>query len=105
MGAGLGSIIGAAASVVGTMMSQQTAKASLKAQERAQAQSQAQAQAQAELQKQEINRANAKTPDMGSMMDKAQAASKMGAQGTLLTGNQGVNDDDLSLGGSGLLGF
>lgn len=95
---GIGNVVG---SLLGT---KQATDAQLKAQREASAQAEARAQQQAELQRQELNKANAKTPDMGSLLDRAQAASKLGAQGTILTGNQGVDEDSLLLGKKSLLG-
>ena len=94
IGKAVGSIVGAATG----------AQVNTKAQERAAAQAEKRAAEQAELQKQEINRANAKSPDMGSLVDRAAASSKLGAQGTILTGSQGVDEGDLLLGKKSLLG-
>ena len=76
----------------------------IRAQERAAKQAELRAAKDAELRKQEINRANAKTPDISGFMDQAQAASKLGAQGTILTGPGGVDENDLTLGKNVLLG-
>lgn len=101
MGGVVSSIGKAVGSIVGSVTG---ANASTKAQEKAAAQAEARAAEQAELAKQEINRANAKSPDMGSLVDRAAAASKLGAQGTILTGTDGVDEKSLTLGKKTLLG-
>ena len=101
----MGGVVESIGNAVGTVVGSITgSNDQLKAQKRAQQQAEARAAQQAELQKQEINRANQKSPDMGSLLDQAQAASKVGAQGTLLTGAGGVNSNDLLLGKNTLLG-
>ena len=50
------------------------------------------------------NRANQKRPNANAILAAAQQAAKGGMGGTLLTGPQGVNTDELSLGKSTLLG-
>lgn len=101
----MGGAVSSIGNVVGGLVGGITgANAQIKAQEKAAKQAEARAQQQAELQRQELNKANAKTPDMGSLLDRASAASKLGAQGTILTGSQGVDDDSLLLGKKSLLG-
>lgn len=51
-----------------------------------------------------INRANQKQPDAGAILSAAGQAAKGGAAGTMLTGPMGVNQADLNLGKSTLLG-
>jgi uncharacterized protein HemX len=53
---------------------------------------------------QNVNRANAKSPDAGAILSAAGQAAKGGASGTMLTGPSGVNQADLNLGKSTLLG-
>ena len=50
------------------------------------------------------NRANQKRPNANAILAAAQQAAKGGVGGTLLTGPQGVNTGELSLGKSTLLG-
>lgn len=101
MGGVVESIGNAVGSIVGTVTG---ANSQAKAQEKAAKQAAKTAAEQAELQKQEINRANAKSPDMGTLLERAQASSKVGAQGTILTGSDGVDNNDLTLGKTTLLG-
>ena len=51
-----------------------------------------------------MNKANQKRADQGSLLRDAQAASKMGASGTMLTGSQGIDPNALNLGKNTLLG-
>lgn len=51
-----------------------------------------------------INRANAKTPDTAAAMAQAILAGKAGNSGTMLTGPQGIDPTQLTLGKSSLLG-
>ena len=109
--------IGAGVGVMGHQQSQ-AAKQANKAQEaqvRAQrdqvaVQRQAQADAVSAAEKQQsasqqnTNRANQRRPDTQSIMSSAQQASKSGPAGTMLTGNQGVQKQDLELGKNTLLG-
>lgn len=53
---------------------------------------------------QNVNRANAKQPDAGAILSAAGQAAKGGPAGTMLTGPMGVNQADLNLGKSTLLG-
>jgi len=50
------------------------------------------------------NKANRKTADVSAVRSKEEQAALSGPAGTMLTGNQGVNPDDLTLGGNTLLG-
>ena len=56
------------------------------------------------MQEQQINRANAKTPDVGAMLSANMQQAKGGQSGTMLTGNSGVDDKQLTLGKNTLLG-
>lgn len=56
------------------------------------------------MQEQQINRANAKRPDIGAMLSGNEMAGKGGASGTMLTGPQGVDPNALSLSKNTLLG-
>lgn len=53
---------------------------------------------------QNVNKANSKQPDAGAILSAATQAAKGGPAGTMLTGPMGVNQADLSLGKSTLLG-
>ena len=53
---------------------------------------------------QNVNRANAKSPDASAILSQAGQAAKGGPAGTMLTGPSGVNQADLNLGKSTLLG-
>ena len=79
-----------------------------KAQEKAQRQSMAQSMVQAKQTEraadEATNRANQKRPNANAILAAAQQAAKGGMGGTLLTGPQGVNTGELSLGKSTLLG-
>lgn len=59
---------------------------------------------QATAAEQNINRANRKQPDVGAIMQSAEAASAGGPAGTMLTGPQGVDPNALALGKNTLLG-
>lgn len=50
------------------------------------------------------NAANAKTPDISSILSQAANSSKVGIGSTMLTGSGGVGNNSLSLGKSTLLG-
>ncbi len=52
----------------------------------------------------EQNRANRKRADVAAIQSKEEQAALTGPAGTMLTGVQGVNPDDLTLGGNTLLG-
>ena len=103
--------IAAAAAVVGTGYSiyngeqQRSAQADAnnKAQEAAK-QQKANADKTQQMQEQQINKANAKTPDIGALLSGNQQAAKGGASGTMLTGPQGVDPSALNLGKNTLLG-
>lgn len=103
--------IAAVAAVAGTAYSVYSGERAAAAQEKAmkqqqQAQQQAleQSKKQAAVQDQEINRANAKSPDSMSVLSRAQQDAQSGGGGTMLTGPTGVDPSLLSLGKSTLLG-
>jgi len=52
----------------------------------------------------ETNRANRKRADVAAIQSKEEQSALSGPAGTMLTGTQGVNPDDLTLGGNTLLG-
>jgi len=113
MGLEIGTLmaIGAATSAVGTAYSiysgQQAAaqqKEALAQQERAQAQQMEVAKKQQATAEENINRANAKSPDTASILSSAQQAAAGGSAGTMLTGPQGIVPNQLALGKNTLLG-
>ena len=55
-------------------------------------------------QKEQYNRANQKRPNANAILAAAQQAARGGMGSTLLTGPQGVNPGEMSLGKSTLLG-
>lgn len=73
-------------------------------QRQAQAEAKTVAEKQQQTAEQNVNRANAKQPDAGAILSAATQAAKGGPAGTMLTGPTGVNQADLSLGKSTLLG-
>lgn len=90
-------VIGAVASIYTSQQQQKSASA---AQQQAKKKEEAQA-----LQADEANgRANQKKADISSILAAAQDSSKMGIGGTLLTGAQGIDPNQLLLGKSTLLG-
>ena len=104
-------IVAAAATAASTAYSvysgeQQRAKQGEALDQQRQAQSQAKEAAtkQEQISEQTVNQANAKSPDASAILSAASQASKGGPAGTMLTGPTGVNQADLSLGKSTLLG-
>jgi uncharacterized protein HemX len=73
-------------------------------QRQAQSQAKEAATKQEQISEQTVNQANAKSPDASAILSAASQASKGGPAGTMLTGPTGVNQADLSLGKSTLLG-
>jgi hypothetical protein len=71
-----------------------------KAQKAAQEQSLAASQKQASLAEQQMNKANAKAPDVADLL----SSNKSGGFSTLLTSPQGISTDKLKLGRTSLLG-
>lgn len=76
----------------------------LSQQKTAQAEAKTAAEKQQATAEQNVNRANAKQPDAGAILSQASQAAKGGPAGTMLTGPMGVNQADLNLGKSTLLG-
>ena len=52
----------------------------------------------------EMNKANRKRADVAAIQSKEEQSALTGPAGTMLTGSQGVNPDNLTLGGNTLLG-
>ena len=97
-------IAGAAALAAGTGHSIYEGERAAGEQEKAQRLSMAETQKTARAADEATNRANQKRPNANAILAAAQQAAKGGMGGTLLTGPQGVNTGELSLGKSTLLG-
>ena len=97
-------VVGAAALVANTGYSIYEGERAAGDQEKAQRLSMAQARQTAQSADEATNRANQKRPNANAILAAAQQAAKGGMGGTLLTGPQGVNTGELSLGKSTLLG-
>lgn len=78
-------------------------EANNKAQEAAK-QQQANAEKTQTMQQEQINKANARKPDVAAMLSGNEQAAKGGASGTMLTGPQGVDPSSLALSKNTLLG-
>lgn len=74
------------------------------AQQASQSQALDQANKQAVKADQAMNQANQKKPDTQALLSSAQQAGKGGASGTMLTGQKGVDPNELVLGKNTLLG-
>ena len=110
-GAATAVYVAAAVAAVGTAYSiyngERTAEKQSEAltqQRQAQAEAKTAAEKQQSTSEQNVNRANAKSPDAGAILSQASQAAKGGPAGTMLTGPQGVNPNELALGKSTLLG-
>ena len=91
--------------IAGAGVSAYSAKKQSDAQKKAQRSAEAIAEKQKNQAERELNRANAKTPDLaGIMASNKRAEGAGGAGSTMLTGPQGVSQDALSLGKNTLLG-
>lgn len=104
-------VTAAVAAVVGTSYAiysgeqQKAAQAdALSQQERAQKEAKERAQGQQQRAEQTENAARAKSPDVAGILEAAGKAAQGGPAGTMLTGPQGVNPADLTLGKNTLLG-
>lgn len=93
-----------AAAAAGTGYSIYEGERSAAAQNRSQRQALADSRATAKAADEATNRANQKRPNANAILASAQQAAKGGMGGTLLTGPQGVNPGEMSLGKSSLLG-
>jgi DNA-directed RNA polymerase beta subunit len=76
----------------------------MRKQEVAQTQQLAETKQQTQTSQQNINRANQRRPDSQASMDMAATAGGGGASGTMLTGPQGIDPQQLALGKNTLLG-
>ena len=93
-----------AIAATGTGYSIYEGERSAAAQHRSQRQALAASRATAKSADEANNRANQKRPNANAILASAQQAAKGGMGGTLLTGPQGVNPGEMSLGKSTLLG-
>tara|TARA_R100000458_G_C8088288_1_gene120101 strand:- start:233 stop:559 length:327 start_codon:yes stop_codon:yes gene_type:complete len=76
----------------------------VEAQEQANKDANERAKKQADRMDVEVNRANRKRADVAAIQSKEEQSAMTGPAGTMLTGSQGVNPDNLTLGGNTLLG-
>ena len=76
----------------------------LEDQRKANERAESRAMAEKQRSEQEYNRANSQNVDVESSLDAAELSAQQGASGTLLTGNMGVDPDQLNLGQNTLLG-
>lgn len=94
----------AAASIASTGYSIYQGQQAASAQEDAQRLAMAQSVQQEQKADQAMNKANQKKPNTAAILSAAQQAAKEGIGGTMLTGPQGVGNDQLTLGKTTLLG-
>ena len=94
----------AAAVVVSAGVSYYNGQQQAAANKKAMQQAKENADRQAQLAEQDMNRANQKKADSNALLSAAQQSGKAGASGTMLTGPQGIDTSNLSLGKSTLLG-
>lgn len=94
----------AAAVVVSAGVSYYNGQQQTAANKKAMQQAKENADRQAQLAEQDMNRANQKKADSNALLSAAQQSGKAGAYGTMLTGPQGIDTSNLSLGKSTLLG-
>jgi len=97
------SAVAAATAYSAYSASQNAAKANA-TQQQAMQQAKGIADQQATVQTEQINRANAKSPDVGALLSANAQAAKGGQSGTMLTGPGGIDPNTLSLSKSSLLG-
>jgi hypothetical protein len=104
-------VTAAVAAVVGTTYAvysgeeaKKNQKQAMQQQEVAQTQQLAQAKEAAATSQQNINKANQRRPDTQAVMADAEMAGTGGASGTMLTGPQGIDPQQLALGKNTLLG-
>ena len=76
----------------------------LEDQRKANERAESRAMAEKQRSEQEYNRANRQNVDVESSLDAAELSAQQGASGTLLTGNMGVDPNQLNLGQNTLLG-
>jgi FKBP-type peptidyl-prolyl cis-trans isomerase len=98
-------MIGAATAVAGTYVQNENAKKANEIQQQAMNNAKQSALKQEALSDQAFNKANAKTPDVASIMSGASQSARAGGGGTMLTGPQGIDMAALNLGKNTLLGM
>ena len=76
----------------------------LEDQRKANERAESRAMAEKQRSEQEYNRANRQNVDVESALDASELSAQQGASGTLLTGNMGVDPNELNLGQNTLLG-
>lgn len=96
--------IGLGLAAAGTAAQAITTSGQADAEKKAAAQAAASASKQEQTETDQINKANAKSPDTAAIASSNAQAAKGGQSGTLLTGTGGVNPGSLSLGKTTLLG-
>lgn len=98
-------MIGAATAVAGTYVANENAKKANDIQAQAMQDAKKAALKQEAQADQAFNKANAKSPDVASIMSGASQSARSGGSGTMLTGPQGIDMAALNLGKNTLLGM
>lgn len=102
--AAVAAVVGTTYSVYSGEQAKKQQQQALRQQEAAQTQQLTQAKEAAATSQQNINKANQRRPDTQAVMADATAAGAGGASGTMLTGPQGIDPQQLALGRNTLLG-
>jgi hypothetical protein len=102
--AAVAAVVGATYSVYSGEEAKKQQEKALRQQESAQTQQLTQAKEEAETSQQNINKANQRRPDTQAVMADASMGAAGGASGTMLTGPQGIDPQQLALGKNTLLG-
>lgn len=102
--AAVAAVVGTTYAVYSGEQAKDRQKEAMRQQETAQRQQLEQATKQAETSQQNINKANQRRADTAAVMADTQMASGGGASGTMLTGPQGIDPQQLALGKNTLLG-
>lgn len=97
-------VIAAVAAAVGTSYSIYSGERAAKKQSQAQAQAEKQAKEQALQAERDFNKANSKTANTAGLLQAAQQDGGGGVSSTMLTGSEGIENDQLKLGKQNLLG-
>lgn len=98
-------MVAAATTAAGVYVQNENAKKANEIQQQAMQDAKQRAQKQEAASDQAFNKANAKTPDIASIMSGASQSARSGGGGTMLTGPQGIDMSALNLGKSTLLGM
>ena len=98
-------VVATAVTAYGVYQQDKNAREANKLQEQAMQDAKKAALKQEALSDQAFNKANAKTPDIASIMSGASQSARAGGSGTMLTGPQGIDMSALNLGKSTLLGM